>query len=138
MYADGSIVPLSGAYGVKLTKQQSDDYVAGKAIRLDGCNGNHPTLFIWFNRDKRMPFFSTVNPAIQRQATSSPSFSLGNIQSSPVQDEPGIALSKDLPDDFKHFCEMHPGMSYEEVVHKFKEEQKAKQKVRQGPKFSPS
>lgn len=135
MYADGSIVPLSGAYGVKFSQQQSADYVAGKTIRLDGCNGNYPTLFLRFNRDKMAPTVSTVNPEMHRQPTSSPSFSMGYIQSSPVQDEPGIALGKGLSDDFKHFCEMHPSMSYEEAIHKFKEEQKAKARRRQGPKL---
>ena len=39
-----------------------------------------------------------------------------------------------MPDDFKHFLELHPGMSFEEAKRRFKDEQKAKQQ-RKGPKL---
>ena len=39
-----------------------------------------------------------------------------------------------VPDDFKHFLEMHPGMSIEEALHRFRNEQKAKLH-RKGPKL---
>jgi len=38
------------------------------------------------------------------------------------------------PDGFKHFLEMHPGMSIEEALHRFRDEQKAKQRLK-GPKL---
>ncbi len=33
-----------------------------------------------------------------------------------------------MPDDFKHFLELHPGMSIEEALHRFRDEQKVKQR----------
>lgn len=49
-----------------------------------------------------------------------------------------IAHGEPVSGDFKQFLENHPDMDFYDAKRKFKEEQKAKQKVRQGPKFSPS
>lgn len=49
-------------------------------------------------------------------------------------EEQGFAHGDGMPDDFKHFLEMHPGMSFEEAKRRFKDEQKAKQ-IRKGPKL---
>jgi hypothetical protein len=49
-------------------------------------------------------------------------------------EEQGFANGYGMPDDFKHFLELHPGMSFEEAKRRFKDEQKAKQQ-RKGPKL---
>ena len=53
-------------------------------------------------------------------------------------DDVCIAHGEPVSGDFKQFLENHPDMDFYDAKRKFKEEQKAKQKVRQGPKFSPS
>ena len=75
--------------------------------------------------------------AKQSSASSSPS--AGIRLSSPsfggnIPEEQGFAHSDGLHDDFKHFLEKHPGMSFEEAKRRFKDEQKAKQ-IRKGPKL---
>ena len=50
------------------------------------------------------------------------SYSLGGN----IPEEQGFAHSDGLHDDFKHFLELHPGMSIEEALHRFRDEQKAK------------
>lgn len=75
---------------------------------------------------------SKQSPASSSQGTgirfSSPSLG-GNIP-----EEQGFAHDRGMPDDFKHFLELHPGMSFEEAKRRFKDEQKAKQQ-RKGPKL---
>lgn len=39
-----------------------------------------------------------------------------------------------LPDDFKLWMSRHPGLTIEEALHRYREEQKAKRR-RQGPKL---
>ena len=57
MYADGTIVSIKNFKGVQLTKTQIDDYVAGKTIQVDGCQGNYPTMYIKFDPDRMIPGF---------------------------------------------------------------------------------
>ncbi|WP_289198671.1 hypothetical protein, partial [Bacteroides acidifaciens] len=57
-----------------------------------------------------------------------------HTQRNSIPEEQGFAHSDGLHDDFKHFLEMHPGMSFEEAKRRFKDEQKAKQ-IRKGPKL---
>ena len=57
MYADGTIVSIKNFKGVQLTKTQIDDYVAGKPIQVDGCQGNYPTMYIKFDPDRMIPGF---------------------------------------------------------------------------------
>lgn len=49
-------------------------------------------------------------------------------------EEQGFSYGGGMPDDFKHFLEMHPGMSIEEALQRFCDEQKAKQRLK-GPKL---
>ncbi len=49
------------------------------------------------------------------------------MDGAPVEEQ-GFACGDGIPDDFKHFLAQHPGMSFEEAKHRFKEEQKAKQR----------
>lgn len=74
---------------------------------------------------KQSPASSSQGAGIR---LSSPSLS-GNIP-----EEQGFSHSDGIPDDFKHFLEMHPGMSFEEAKRYFKDEQKAKLR-RKGPKL---
>lgn len=85
--------------------------------------------------------------AKQSSASSSPS--AGIRLSSPslggnIPEEQGFAHGGGVPDvigsaaslgeDFKHFLELHPGMSIEEALHRFHDEQRAKLR-RKGPKL---
>lgn len=102
------------------------------------------THWIWSDFNKREPVISLAYPsdhkipeAFQRQlaakqSQTSPSPGAGIRLSSPslggnTPEEQGFAHGDGvLLDDFKHFLEMHPGMSIEEALHRFRDEQKAK------------
>lgn len=75
--------------------------------------------------------------ATAKPTSPSPSVSLGiSMNTAPAPDEPNMAQGgSGISEDFDHFLKMHPGMSIEEALHKFREQQKAKARVRQGPKF---
>ena len=140
--------------GVKIDRLRQQAYQEGKFISIGICDPggvipiNH---WIWFDFDKREPVMSRTYPydhkipeAFQRQlaAKQSPGSSsqgAGIRFSSPslggnIPEEQGFACGGGVPDDFKHFLEMHPGMSIEEALHRFRDEQKAKQ-IRKGPKL---
>lgn len=104
--------------------------------------------WIWYDFEKDCPVISHTYPsghkipeAFQRQlaakqSPASSSQSAGIRLSSPsvggnIPEEQGFAHGDEIPDDFKHFLEMHPGMSFEEAKRRFKDEQKAKQ-IRKG------
>lgn len=141
-------------YGVKIDRLRQQAYQEGKFISIGICDPggvvpiNH---WIWYDFDKREPVMSRTYPydhkipeAFQRQLAaqqSSASSSQGaGIRFSPpslggsVPEEQGFAHGDGISDDFKHFLEMHPGMSFEEAKRRFKDEQKAKQR-RKGPKL---
>ena len=73
------------------------------------------------------PSDHTIPEAFQRQlatkqSSASSSQSAGRRFSSPslggnIPEEQGFANGDGVPDDFKHFLEMHPGMSFEEAKH---------------------
>ncbi len=140
--------------GVKIDRLRQQAYQDGKFISSGICDPggvvpiNH---WIWYDFDKREPVISRAYPsdhkipeAFQRQlaakqSTVSPSPGAGIRFSSPslggnIPEEQGFAHDNGVPDDFKHFLEMHPGMSFEEAKRRFKDEQKAKQR-RTGPKL---
>ena len=52
-------------------------------------------------------------------------------------DEVYIAHGEPVSGDFKQFLENHPDLDFYAAKRKFKEEQKAKVRVRQRPKLSP-
>lgn len=150
------IPPLPDNFmGGKISPLDQERYQNGDVIGVYICPSGQiigRTHWVWydFNANKprcepEMPDSNRYIPeAFKRQAAKSTSgshqsagvrFSHSSLSGSP-QEEHGFALGVGgLPDDFKHFCEMHPGMSHEEAVHKFKEEQKAKARRRQGPKL---
>ena len=61
-------------------------------------------------------------------ALSSPSFRAG------VQDDQGFVSGDGISDDFKLWLSRHPGLSIDEALHRYRDEQKAKQR-RTGPKL---
>ena len=139
MYADGSIVPIRSYKGVKLNRTQINDYVIGKTIRLDGCQGENPTVYIKFDKDRMIPSIYSSNPDIpQRSATtqsqgaritlSTPSFRGG------AHDDKSFAFGDGISDDFKRWLSRHPGLSIDEAIRRYREEQKAKQR-RKGPRL---
>ena len=141
-------------YGVKIDRLRQQAYQEGNFISIGICDpgGVVPiTHWIWYDFDKREPVMSrtypyghTIPEAFQRQlaakqSPASSSQSAGMRFSSPslggnIPEEQGFAHGDGVPDDFKHFLEMHPGMSFEEAKRRFKDEQKAKQ-IRKGPKL---
>lgn len=138
MYADGSIVPIASYKGVRFSTQQINDYVAGKAIRVDGCQGAMPTVWIKFNPQRMTPGVYSSNPDLAGQAASqSQNYGTRLSQvpfSATSQTQEGFANGGALPDDFKLWLSRHPGLTIEEALHRYHEEQKAKRR-RQGPKL---
>lgn len=51
-----------------------------------------------------------------------------------TQPQEGFTNGSALPDDFKLWLSRHPGLTIEEALHRYREEQKAKRR-RQGPKL---
>lgn len=140
--------------GVKIDRLRQQAYQEGKFISIGICDpgGVVPiTHWIWYDFDKREPVMSRTYPydhkipeAFQRQLAAkqshtSSSQGAGIRFSSPslggnITEQQGFPHGDGIPDDFKHFLEMHPGMSFEDAKRRFKDEQKAKQ-IRKGPKL---
>lgn len=140
MYADGSIVPISAYKGVKFTKSQISDYVGGKTIHIDGCQGNPSTVYIKFDPARMVPAVYSSNPDASRQSSKTvPSQGVGITLSTPslrgnAQNDQGFAGGEGLPDDFKMWLNRHPGLSIDEALHRYRDEQRAKQR-RNGPRL---
>lgn len=140
--------------GVKIDRLRQQAYQEGMFISIGICDPggvipiNH---WIWYDFDKREPVMSRTYPydhkipeAFQRQLASkqspaSSSHGAGIRFSSPslggnIPEEQGFACGGGVPDDFKHFLEMHPGMTIEEALRRFRDEQKAKLRQK-GPKL---
>ena len=142
--------------GVRIAPHDLDRYQRGEAICAYICNpddivGKHH--WIWYDFKTCQPRCELTPPPanryipdVFRQHTASskvastaqsqgagitrtsPSFS-GN----PIPDE-GFAHGSALPDDFKLWLSRHPGLSIDEALHRYRDEQKAKQ-LRKGPKL---
>lgn len=149
------IPPLPGVVcGVKIDRLKQQAYQEGKFISIGICDPggvvpiNH---WVWFDFDKREPVMSRTYPSDHKipeaflrqlavkQSPVSSSPSAGIRLSSPslgskIPEEQCFAHGSGIPDDFKHFLELHPGMSIEEALHRFRDEQKAKLR-RKGPKL---
>ncbi|MDE6536728.1 MAG: relaxase/mobilization nuclease domain-containing protein, partial [Muribaculaceae bacterium] len=139
LYADGSIVPIKSYKGFQFTQKQINDYVAGKIIRVDGCQGNYPTVYIKFDSDRMVPGFYSSNPDVPQRSTSTQSQGAGIALSSAsfrsgAQDDQGFASGDGISDDFKLWLSRHPGLSIDEALRRYRDEQKAKQR-RSGPKL---
>lgn len=140
--------------GVKIDRLRQQAYQEGKFISIGICDPggvipiNH---WIWYDFDKREPVMSRTYPydhkipeAFQRQLASRQSpassshgagitLSTPSFGSAPIQDE-GFTQGAALSDDFKLWLSRHPGLTFDEALHRYREEQKAKQR-RTGPKL---
>lgn len=135
----------------ELARYQKGDAVCAYICKPDEIVGKH--YWIWYDFKTAQPRCEPTPPpadryipeAFKRQMTASQSASINNSQragitlSSPsfggasVQDE-GFAHGLALTDDFKLWLSRHPGLTIEEALHRYREEQKTKQR-RQGPKL---
>ena len=136
--------------GVKIDRLRQQTYQEGKFISIGICEpgGVVPlTHWIWYDFDKREPVISRAYPSdhkipevfqrqlAAKQSSASPSplpgagitLSSPSIGSAPIQDE-GFTYGVALSDDFKLWLSRHPGMTIEEALHRYCEEQKAKQR----------
>lgn len=96
------------------------------------------------SRDIPPAFLQQVVSSGKPTSTSSPQsestdFRMSHVSLSNAPDDAVfIAHGEPVSGDFKQFLENHPDMDFYDAKRKFKEEQKAKQKSRQGTKLSPS
>ena len=120
MYLDGTIRPISKLLGVRLSAQQQQDYVSGKAIRLDGCSGDYPTLYVKFDGAAMKPGTYLNNPDSPEQTVSLHSFSVGQSAqaSSSPQEEQGFAHGGGLT--WPEFKALHPELSPQEALKRFR------------------
>ena len=83
------------------------------------------------------PCIYTSNPdaaqTVSQSQGSGISFPNAMARNAPQQDD-GFAHGNGLPADFKLWLSRHPGLTIEEALHRYREEQKAKRR-RQGPKL---
>ncbi len=89
-----------------------------------------------------VPAVYSSNPDASRQSTTAHSQAAGITLSTPsfrgnTPEDQGFAGGEALSDDFKMWLNRHPGLSIDEALRRYRDEQRAKQKVRQGPKLSP-
>ena len=84
------------------------------------------------------PGVYSSNPDLAGQAASqSQSYGtrLSHVSTSgPQPPQEGFSNGSTLPNDFKLWLSRHPGLTIEEALHRYREEQKAKRR-RQGPKL---
>lgn len=135
----------------ELARYQKGDAVCAYICKPDEIVGKH--YWIWYDFKTAQPRCEPTPPPADRyipeafkQQMTTPRAASVNISqgagirfSSPslggnIPEEQGFAHDRGMLDDFKHFLELHPGMSFEEAKRRFKDEQKAKQQ-RKGPKL---
>lgn len=98
MYADGSIVPITNFRGVKFSGQQINDYVAGKAIRVDGCKGEYPTVYLKFVPEVKVPKVFSSNPDEPKQtSTSSFAHLLAILRNRPLPKMDAVQYPEAIP-----------------------------------------
>ena len=135
----------------ELARYQKGDAVCAYICKPDEIVGKH--YWIWYDFKTAKPRCEPTPPpadryipeAFKRQMTASQSASVNNSQragitfsspsfgGAPIQDE-GFAHGLALTDDFKLWLSRHPDLTIEEALHRYREEQKTKQR-RQGPKL---
>jgi len=121
---------LTKEYGLHISegKRQINDYVAGKAIRVDGCQGAKSTVWIKFNPQRMTPGVYSSNPDLAGQAVSqSQNYGsrLSHVSATgTTQPQEGLANGNALPDDFNLWLSRHPGLTIEEALHRYREEKK--------------
>ncbi len=151
------IPPLPDGYmGARIAPHELACYLKGDAVcayicKPDKIVGKH--YWIWYDFKTAQPRCEPTPPpadryipeAFKRQMTASQSAFVNNSQragitlsspsfvGAPIQDE-GFAHGSALTDDFKLWLSRHPGLTIEEALHRYREEQKTKQR-RNRPKF---
>lgn len=86
---------------------------------------------------KRAEISTTPKPSMNpTPQPSAPGIRIATVSapSAPITDDIGMVHGEAVSGDFKRFLADHPGMTFEEAKHRFKEEQKAKQR-RLRPRF---
>lgn len=131
----------------ELARYQKGDAVCAYICKPDEIVGKH--YWIWYDFKTAQPRCEPTPPPADRyipeafkQQMTTPRAASVNISqgagirfSSPslggnIPEDQGFAHGDGVPDDFKHFLEMHPGMSFEEAKRRFKDEQKQRSRVR--------
>ena len=135
----------------ELSRYQKGDAVCAYICKPDEIVGKH--YWIWYDFKTARPRCEPTPPpadryipdAFKRQMTASQSASVNNSQragitlsspsfgGAPILDE-GFAHGPALTDDFKLWLSRHPGLTIEEALHRYREEQKTKQRLH-GPKL---
>ncbi|TGX84439.1 hypothetical protein E5360_06615 [Muribaculum intestinale] len=152
------IPPLPKDYmGARISEHDSEAYRNGQVICAYICNpddivGKHH--WIWYDFTTCQPRCELTPPPADRyvpesfkQHSSAPQVSstlqsqgVGITLSSSsfrgrVQDDQGVGVGGNgISDDFKLWLSRHPGLSIDEALHRYRDEQKAKQR-RKGPKL---
>ena len=145
------IPPLpDGFMGARIAPHDLDRYQRGEAICAYICNpddivGKHH--WIWYDFKTCQPRCELTPPPadryipdVFRQLSASPkatstsqSQGVGINLTSPsfrggVQDDQGFAFGDGISDDFKLWLSRHPGLSIDEALRRYRDEQKAKQR----------
>lgn len=127
----------------ELARYQKGEAVCAYICKPDEIVGKHH--WIWYDFKTGQPQCETTPPPadryipedFKRQMTASKgtsnnltqgagiTLSSPSIGSTPIQDE-GFTNGAALSDDFKLWLNRHPGMTIEEAIHRYREEQKAK------------
>lgn len=135
--------------GVKIDRLRQQKYQEGKFISIGICEpgGVVPiTHWIWYDFDKGKPVMSNTYPhdhkipeaflqqLAAKQSPASPSPGAGISFSSPslggsIPEEQDFAHGSALTDDFKLWYQRHPGLTIEEAIRRFREEQKRRSRV---------
>lgn len=127
MYADGSIVPFFNFRGVKFSEQQINDYVASKAIRVDGCSGSHSIVFIKFSPERKVPEIYSSNPDAPKQTSTSsfaPSFS--HVEQPLNLDDGTCSVSGGDAESFPEFKAKHPELTPKQPLDAWRAKRKGK------------
>lgn len=127
MYADGSIVPIYRFRGVKLSSQQIEDYTAGKAIRVDGCQGEYSTVYLKFVPEIKTPGMFSSNPDALELTTPSSfatSFNHHSQPSAPADD--GCSVSGSDTETFEQFKAQHPELTPKQALDAWRAKRRGK------------
>lgn len=127
MYADGSIVPIHSYQGIKLSARQVEDYTAGKAIRVDCCQGELSTIFIKFNPTRQIPEIYSSDPDVPKQSTTS-SFatSFNRVSRQPQVDSERCSGSGTDAETWTQFKALHPELTPKQALDAWRAKQRGK------------
>ena len=127
MYADGTIVPITNFRGVKFSGQQINDYVAGKAIRVDGCKGEYPTVYLKFVPEVKVPKVFSSNPDEPKQtSTSSFAPSISHTQQPSAPEDGCCSVSGGDTETFPEFKARHPELTPKQALDAWRAKRRGK------------